>query len=101
MLFLKNKFPFKNVIREPIERIGAILQNRYELTPLNFTKTKNIMKSIVITGCSSGFGYETTKYLAEKGHTVYATMRNLNDKNEKPAAELRGFAKESLQNNLY
>lgn len=41
--YLENKFPFKNVIREPIERIGTILQNRYELTSLNFTKTKHIM----------------------------------------------------------
>ena len=40
---LVKKFGIENVIREPIERIGAILQNRYELTPLNFTKTKNIM----------------------------------------------------------
>jgi NAD(P)-dependent dehydrogenase (short-subunit alcohol dehydrogenase family) len=52
------------------------------------------MKNVLITGCSSGFGYETAKYLAEKGHAVYATMRNVNGKNEKPASELRNFAKE-------
>ena len=52
------------------------------------------MKSVVITGCSSGFGYDTAKYLAEKGHSVYATMRNVNGKNEKPASELRDYAKE-------
>ncbi len=52
------------------------------------------MKNILITGCSSGFGYETAKYLAVKGHFVYATMRNVNGKNGKPASELRNFAKE-------
>ncbi|MBI9042718.1 GTP cyclohydrolase [Lutibacter sp.] len=41
--YLENKFPFKNVIKEPIERVGAILRKRYELTSLNFTKTKDIM----------------------------------------------------------
>lgn len=52
------------------------------------------MKNVLITGCSSGFGYEAAKSLAEKGHAVYATMRNLKGKNEKPASELRNFAKE-------
>ncbi|WP_372745454.1 GTP cyclohydrolase [Lutibacter sp.] len=41
--YLENKFPFKNVIKEPIERVVTIIQKRYELTTLNFTKTKNIM----------------------------------------------------------
>lgn len=50
------------------------------------------MKKILITGCSSGFGYNSAKYLAEKGHHVYATMRNIEGKNAKPAAELREFA---------
>ena len=50
------------------------------------------MKKILITGCSSGFGYDSSKYLAEKGHHVYATMRNINGKNATPAAELKDFA---------
>lgn len=52
------------------------------------------MKSILITGCSTGFGYESAKYLATKGHKVYATMRNIDGKNAKPASELRDFANE-------
>lgn len=41
--YLENKFPFKNVIRAPLERIGTILKKRYELKSLNFTRTKDIM----------------------------------------------------------
>jgi len=50
------------------------------------------MKHILITGCSSGFGFDGAKYLAEKGHHVYATMRNVNGKNAQAAAQLRDFA---------
>jgi NAD(P)-dependent dehydrogenase (short-subunit alcohol dehydrogenase family) len=47
----------------------------------------------LITGCSSGFGFDAAKYLAEKGHHVYASMRNMEGKNAGVAAELRDFAK--------
>ena len=50
------------------------------------------MKKILITGCSSGFGNSASKYLAEKGHHVYATMRNINGKNADAAAALKEFA---------
>ncbi|RLD25636.1 MAG: SDR family NAD(P)-dependent oxidoreductase, partial [Bacteroidetes bacterium] len=50
------------------------------------------MKKILITGCSTGFGYDASKYFAEKGHHVYATMRNINGKNANAAKELRDFA---------
>ncbi len=49
------------------------------------------MKKILITGCSSGFGYDAAKYLADKGHHIYATMRNVNGKNSKPASELKKY----------
>ena len=52
------------------------------------------MKNILITGCSSGFGYHAAKYLAEKGHHVYATMRNVTGKNAEPAQQLLDFGKE-------
>ncbi len=32
-------------------------------------------KVILITGISSGFGRDTAKLLADKGHTVYGTVR--------------------------
>lgn len=49
------------------------------------------MKKILITGCSTGFGFLSAKYLAEKGHHVFATMRNVNGKNAKSAKELKDF----------
>ena len=50
------------------------------------------MKKVLITGCSSGFGLNAAKFLAEKGHHVYATMRNTGNKNSKAARELTDFA---------
>lgn len=50
------------------------------------------MKKILITGCSSGFGFDTSKHLAKKGHHVYATMRNINGKNAESAAALSDYA---------
>jgi NAD(P)-dependent dehydrogenase (short-subunit alcohol dehydrogenase family) len=50
------------------------------------------MKKILITGCSTGFGFDAAKYLAGKGHHVYATMRNVNGKNAGAASELKSFA---------
>lgn len=50
------------------------------------------MKKILITGCSTGFGYDSAIYLAEKGHHVFATMRNVNDKNLEAATNLKKLA---------
>jgi NAD(P)-dependent dehydrogenase (short-subunit alcohol dehydrogenase family) len=36
-------------------------------------------RSIVVTGASTGLGREMALYLAERGFTVYATMRDLSD----------------------
>jgi short-subunit dehydrogenase len=37
------------------------------------------MQNIVITGCSTGIGLETAKYLKEQGYKVYPTVRNEKD----------------------
>ena len=37
------------------------------------------MKTILITGCSSGIGKETALYLKEKGYTVFPTARKKED----------------------
>jgi short-subunit dehydrogenase len=52
------------------------------------------MKKILITGCSTGFGFDAARYLAEKGHHVFATMRDIQNKNAAPASSLRTFASE-------
>ena len=49
-------------------------------------------KSILITGCSTGFGFDAAKYLAGKGHHVYATMRGVDGKNTEAASNLRDYA---------
>ena len=46
---------------------------------------------ILITGCSSGFGLDAAKTLANKGHQVYATMREADGRNAAKAQELRDF----------
>lgn len=51
------------------------------------------MKQIILTGSASGFGLLAVKTLALKGHTVFATMRNVNSSNAVIAQELRDWAK--------
>lgn len=34
------------------------------------------MSTVLITGCSSGFGLETARYFADRGWSVIATMRS-------------------------
>ncbi|MRH99613.1 SDR family NAD(P)-dependent oxidoreductase [Kriegella sp. EG-1] len=55
------------------------------------------MKNVLITGCSSGFGYLTALLLARKGYKVWATMRNVLTKNKAKKKELLVIAeKEKL-----
>lgn len=53
------------------------------------------MKKIIVTGSASGFGLLTVQTLARKGHTVYATMRNVETKNAEAAKSLNAWAKEN------
>ena len=52
------------------------------------------MKTIVITGCSTGFGALTAKALAANGHHVIATMRHAATRNRAAKLELEAFAKQ-------
>ena len=51
------------------------------------------MKTIVITGTSSGFGFLAAKSAAAAGHKVWATMRNTNGKNASKKKELEEYGK--------
>ncbi|MFX0098818.1 MAG: SDR family oxidoreductase [Candidatus Hodarchaeota archaeon] len=53
-------------------------------------KTKE-KKVVFITGTSSGFGYLTAKTLADKGHKVYASMRDTGSRNKVKKEELEKY----------
>lgn len=49
--------------------------------------------NILITGCSTGFGYDSAVRFARKGHDVHATMRDIKGRNRPAAEALRKLAK--------
>ena len=49
-------------------------------------------KDILITGCSTGFGFDAATHFAKKGQRVYATMRNIDSSNKATADALRALA---------
>jgi len=51
--------------------------------------------NVLMTGSSSGFGLLTTKTLCDRGHTVFATMRDPDGRNAAVARELRAHGGES------
>lgn len=50
------------------------------------------MKSVVITGTSSVFGFKAAKDFADKGYKVFAAMRNSTTKNIKQRDELTSYS---------
>lgn len=50
--------------------------NKNVVIQLNLRGGKCMKKTWFITGVSSGFGYELTKQLLDKGNTVIGTVRN-------------------------
>src|SRR5580765_6168055 len=56
------------------------------------------MSVVLITGSSTGIGMATALHLAEKGHKVYASMRNLDGGGDlRAAADAAGVAIELIQ----
>jgi NAD(P)-dependent dehydrogenase (short-subunit alcohol dehydrogenase family) len=54
-----------------------------------------IIKTVLITGSSSGFGLLIARTLLEKGYTVLATMRDLDNRNASRAKELQSYAEDT------
>jgi NAD(P)-dependent dehydrogenase (short-subunit alcohol dehydrogenase family) len=56
------------------------------------TQQGDNVKTIVITGSSSGFGKMSAKEFADNGHKVYAAMRNAEGKNLEIKKELQAYS---------
>ncbi len=52
------------------------------------------MRTVPITGCSSGYGLETARYLLAQGWNVIATMRTPREELLTPSKNLRILALE-------
>jgi NADP-dependent 3-hydroxy acid dehydrogenase YdfG len=61
------------------------------------TKEARDVKTILITGASSGFGRDTAETLRHVGHSVYASMRGVQGKNREAAQALFKFGVKTVE----
>jgi NAD(P)-dependent dehydrogenase (short-subunit alcohol dehydrogenase family) len=54
-------------------------------------------KTAVITGTSTGFGYDTARLLVEAGLSVYGTMRDIAGRNAEPARKLAALGVTAIE----
>jgi len=59
---------------------------------LFYLKERIMAQTILVTGSTSGFGRLTVETLARQGHTVFAGMRGIANKNAQVASELQTLA---------
>lgn len=52
-------------------------------------------RRILVTGCSSGFGFLIARTMLNGGHTVFAAMRDLERKNSAAAQKLKASVNET------
>jgi len=57
----------------------------------------SMSKTILISGASSGFGRDTAETLHRAGHTVYASMRGVQGKNQEAAEALRKLGVKTVE----
>ncbi len=55
------------------------------------------MAIVLITGASSGFGKMTVTSLLQRGHTVVASVRDIQGRNKTPAEELNGIGAQVVE----